>query len=427
MPHKDVHPPIAAPPAGHRVPASRRFGPVPGPVQRAVGTGHSFARVAVSATGAGGSTAAGVIQRTGKEKKGLLGGPSRGYGTFGHSTPPAPSPTSSVVSSTPSSGSSVGSSVSPETSVSSPSASSLRYVAGGSPVPAPVAPPLRYTNEARTTYGTFGPASQRAPDPSSTTYQGRPRTPEVRSIASSSNRDDVSEPSEDFTAEDRILAARETASKASEYMSLVDGPELAFSDELTRLTQDSPALRDHKRRQQRKEGASGVAGTVVDKATGLPVSSTVSTLKSAKEAVTSAVSSSSGGNLADPEIQAAKESQASLRFKQAASTGIKTAAKVGGAVVGGLAGTAVAPGVGTVAGGAAGGMAAGKAAEKAVGAATGMEEHRAETRRHADRLHARAQQGDGEALATLRELGIDEELAKAPDGWKAIHKAMLGD
>jgi hypothetical protein len=91
----------------------------------------------------------------------------------------------------------------------------------------------------------------------------------------------------------------------------------------------------------------------------------------------------------------------------------KQGGKAGGAVAGAAVGSVI-PVVGNIIGGFVGGKIGGKATDTATGAGADLER----ARTLIIGLHSLAREGDSAAIGQLKNLGLNDELIKAHDGWK---------
>ncbi len=239
---------------------------------------------------------------------------------------------------------------------------------------------------------------------------------------------------------DQAIDLQDKTKKAFEHNKThpVDFAAAVKSDETDRLLPDSQPYRNHRKKGYAKMGATGVGGMVanqaatrmLDSTVGIPVSGVVNTGHTASQG---ARLEHASNNSASPETASAAHQLAVARGKKAASQTLGVGAGTGGAVLGGMAGTAVGgavgtavcPGPGTVIGATLGGMAGsaggGFLAKKVVeSGANHLMQDSAENQAAGRQLHEAAMAGDPDAIKQLDILGVDEETARATDGWKAL-------
>ncbi len=192
---------------------------------------------------------------------------------------------------------------------------------------------------------------------------------------------------------------------------------LPTGGETERLIPKSDALKKEQVKGIKEGVAKKVVSTIADKASGHSVSS-VATAGSAVMTAASAGAPTSTKESegyerikSHPIVEKSYEVFPRLFGKQL----VNQAAGTAGNLAGGALGTMMMPGAGTIAGGMAGGTAGRKLASKV----TGAESDREEAEYLIKQLHLLALNGDAEAFAQLKSLGLEDETIMASDGWKA--------
>lgn len=166
-----------------------------------------------------------------------------------------------------------------------------------------------------------------------------------------------------------------------------------------------------------KGGALKEAGkTVIDKASGQPVSAVGDAVSKGIDAAKLSAPSGSGAEgyeriEDDPVVEESYELFPKLFGKNVVGQGAAVAGGLGGAAIG----SAVAPGIGTVVGGKIGSKLGGAGAKKAAG----VKEDYERAKYLVKQLHILAREGHASAFAQLKGLGLDDETIMANDGWKA--------